>query len=124
MQRSWSDVGTYTELEPEIAGLTCGVRVKMIASVLPPQPALSDLSTTREDLEAAKTLAKVTSPPETPLFICACQGTVLIYIVDAQVIYDTGCFRLFPSRDRVTAHRKRDHLDTPDDDSTVITWNE
>ncbi|KAK0245682.1 hypothetical protein EDD85DRAFT_944097 [Armillaria nabsnona] len=88
----------------------------MIASVLPPQPALSDLSTTREDLEAAKTLAKVTSPPETPLFICACQ--------DAQVIYDTGCFRLFPSRDRVTAHRKRDHPDTPDDDSTVITWNE
>ncbi|KAK0465009.1 uncharacterized protein EV420DRAFT_1637175 [Desarmillaria tabescens] len=80
----------------------------MIASVLPPQPALNDVSTTREDLEAAKTLAKVTSPPETPLFICACQG----------------CFRLFPSRDRVSTHRKREHPDTPDDDSTVITWNE
>ncbi|KAK0208195.1 hypothetical protein DFS33DRAFT_1379750 [Desarmillaria ectypa] len=41
----------------------------MIASVLPPQPALNDVSTTREELEAANALAKVTSPPETPLFI-------------------------------------------------------
>ncbi|KAG7450708.1 uncharacterized protein BT62DRAFT_1001503 [Guyanagaster necrorhizus] len=80
----------------------------MIASVLPPQPALNDVSTTREDLEAATALAKVTSPPETPLFICAYQG----------------CFRLFPTRDRVTTHRKREHPDLPDDDSSVITWNE
>ena len=42
----------------------------------------------------------------TPIFICAMDK----------------CYRLFPSRDRVMAHRKRDH-DTEDQEE-IITWNE
>lgn len=34
----------------------------------------------------------------------------------------TDCNRLFPSRDRIMFHRKRDH-DT-EDDKDIITWNE
>ncbi|KAJ7102116.1 hypothetical protein B0H15DRAFT_813253 [Mycena belliarum] len=77
-----------------------------LASVLPSQPAVSDVSTTPDQLKAALALAKVTSPKETPLFICA-------FI---------GCNRLFPSRERVMMHRSRDH--NSEDTDHVITWNE
>lgn len=46
------------------------------------------------------------SDHRTPIFIC---------VMDK-------CYRLFPSRDRVMAHRKRDH-DTEDQEG-IITWNE
>ncbi|ESK98101.1 hypothetical protein Moror_427 [Moniliophthora roreri MCA 2997] len=78
----------------------------VLPSVLPQSPAVADNATTRGQFEAAQGLAKVTSPQETPLYICGFQD----------------CFRLFPSRDRVMAHRKRDH-DSEDDDK-IITWNE
>ncbi|KAJ7139942.1 hypothetical protein C8R44DRAFT_606735 [Mycena epipterygia] len=78
----------------------------LLPSVLPSNPALSDVTTTPQQLQAALALAKVTSPKETPLFICAFQD----------------CFRLFPSRDRVMTHRKRDH--NSEDPEHVITWNE
>ncbi|KAJ7706375.1 hypothetical protein B0H17DRAFT_1192862 [Mycena rosella] len=78
----------------------------LLPTVLPQRPAVSDVATTPEQLQAALALAKVTSPKETPLFICAFQD----------------CFRLFPSRDRVMAHRKRDH--SSDETDHVITWNE
>ncbi|KAJ6509347.1 hypothetical protein C8R47DRAFT_1208532 [Mycena vitilis] len=79
---------------------------QLLPSVLPSRPALADVDTTPEDLIAAQGRAKVTSPKETPLFICAL----------------SDCFRLFPSRDRLMTHRKRDH-DSEDTD-LVITWNE
>ncbi|KAJ7932583.1 hypothetical protein B0H13DRAFT_2307723 [Mycena leptocephala] len=78
----------------------------LLPSVLSSRPAVSDVTTTAEDVLAAQGRAKVTSPKETPLFICAFQE----------------CFRLFPSRDRLMTHRKRDH--DSDDTDHVITWNE
>ncbi|KAJ6627109.1 hypothetical protein B0H10DRAFT_1780014 [Mycena sp. CBHHK59/15] len=80
--------------------------MSLLPSVLQSRPAVSDITTTPEQLQAALALGKVTSPKETPLFICAFQD----------------CFRLFPSRDRVMAHRKRDHSSEVAD--RVITWNE
>ncbi|KAJ7492801.1 hypothetical protein FB451DRAFT_1389150 [Mycena latifolia] len=77
-----------------------------LPTVLPSQPSVADVDTTPDLLQAALALAKVTSPKETPLFICALQD----------------CFRLFPSRDRVMAHRKRDH--SSEETDHVITWNE
>ncbi|KAJ8083789.1 hypothetical protein PM082_002555 [Marasmius tenuissimus] len=77
-----------------------------LPSVLPQAPALSDNTTTPEQLQACQSITKVTSPQETPLFICGFQD----------------CFRLFPSHDRIMAHRKRDH--DSEDDSKIITWNE
>ncbi|KAK7468700.1 arginyl-tRNA synthetase [Stygiomarasmius scandens] len=77
-----------------------------LPSVLRSQPAIQDASTTPAVLQAAQSLAKVTSPEETALFICALQN----------------CYRLFPTRDRLMLHRKRDH-DTEHDEH-IITWNE
>ncbi|KAJ7169699.1 hypothetical protein C8R46DRAFT_1089700 [Mycena filopes] len=85
----------------------------LLPSVLPSRPAVTDVTTTRDQLQTALGLAKVTSPKETALFICALppkQG-------------EPACFRLFPSRDRVMAHRRRDH-DNSEDTDHVITWNE
>ncbi|KAJ7071207.1 hypothetical protein C8F01DRAFT_975008 [Mycena amicta] len=76
----------------------------LLPSVLPSRPAVSH-DETHEQLSPAA-LGKVTSPHETPLFICAF----------------SDCFRLFPSRDRLMNHRKRDH--NSDDVEKVITWNE
>ncbi|KAH8835225.1 hypothetical protein DL96DRAFT_34097 [Flagelloscypha sp. PMI_526] len=76
-----------------------------LPSVLPSLPALADLETTLEKFETAKSLGRVTNPDETPIHICGF----------------TGCFRLFPSRDRVLAHRKRDHESSEED--SIITWN-
>ncbi|KAJ7107613.1 hypothetical protein C8R43DRAFT_905671 [Mycena crocata] len=78
----------------------------LLPSVLPSRPAVSDVSTTPEQLQAALALGRVTSPKETPVFICAFPD----------------CFRLFPSRERVMGHRKRDH--NSEDTDRVITWNE
>ncbi|KAJ7225704.1 hypothetical protein GGX14DRAFT_127157 [Mycena pura] len=80
--------------------------MSLLSSVLPSQPAISDTETNAQQLEAALALGKVTSPKETPLFICAFQD----------------CFRLFPSRERVMTHRKRDH--NSEETDNIITWNE
>ncbi|KAF7306755.1 C2H2-type domain-containing protein [Mycena indigotica] len=82
-----------------------GRSTSLLPSVLRPRPAVP-LDPTPEELAAAAALGKVTSPEETPLFICAF----------------SDCFRLFPSRERLMTHRKRDH--NSDDPGKVITWNE
>ncbi|KAJ3822099.1 hypothetical protein EV361DRAFT_918981 [Lentinula raphanica] len=78
----------------------------MLPSVLPSRPALSDTTTTREQLKSAQLLAKVTTPQETAIFICALQD----------------CYKLFPSRDRLMQHRRKEH--GSDEDSNIITWND
>ncbi|OAX44425.1 hypothetical protein K503DRAFT_706429 [Rhizopogon vinicolor AM-OR11-026] len=75
-----------------------------LPSVLKSRPATHDTATTPDQLKAG--LARVTSPQETPIYICAFQD----------------CNRLFPSRDRVMLHRKRDH--SSEEDRDIITWNE
>ncbi|KAH9948167.1 hypothetical protein B0H21DRAFT_821180 [Amylocystis lapponica] len=91
-----------------------------LPSVLPSTPALQDgeyphpvapscthphsVTTTPEQLQSA--LARVTNPTETPIFVCALNS----------------CYRLFPSKERLMFHRKRDH-DTDEQDD-IITWNE
>ncbi|KAF5385142.1 hypothetical protein D9615_001365 [Tricholomella constricta] len=94
-----------------------------LPSVLPGAPALQDskssslfsaivprslsaVATTNDQLNAALALAKVTSPDQTPIYICGFQN----------------CCRLYPTRERLMAHRKRDH--DSQDDSQIITWNE
>ncbi|KAH6916903.1 hypothetical protein BKA70DRAFT_1250910 [Coprinopsis sp. MPI-PUGE-AT-0042] len=81
-----------------------------LPSVHPSTPALDDVSTTKDQIQAAmsESLGKVTSPEQTPIFICTTDN----------------CNRLFPNRDRLVAHRKRDHPDVDADDvSTCLTWN-
>ncbi|KAJ3734642.1 hypothetical protein DFJ43DRAFT_992742 [Lentinula guzmanii] len=78
----------------------------MLPSVLPSRPALSDTTTTREQLETSQSLAKVTTPQETAIFICALQD----------------CHKLFPSRDRLIQHRRKEH--GSDEDKDIITWND
>ncbi|KAI0308282.1 hypothetical protein B0F90DRAFT_1807503 [Multifurca ochricompacta] len=75
-----------------------------LPSVLQSQAAVQDVSTTKDQINTG--LAKATNPSETPIFICAF----------------TGCNRLFPSRERIMSHRKRDH--DSEDDGNIITWNE
>ncbi|KAI0639640.1 hypothetical protein C8Q77DRAFT_1152604 [Trametes polyzona] len=75
-----------------------------LPSVLPSVPALQDVETTAEQVNAGH--ARVTNPTETPIFICAMGN----------------CYRLFASRDRVMLHRKRDH--DSEDQEDIITWNE
>ncbi|OCH94720.1 hypothetical protein OBBRIDRAFT_769085 [Obba rivulosa] len=75
-----------------------------LPSVLPSVPVLQDVTTTPQQIAETK-LARVTNPAETPIFICA---------------FD-NCNRLFPTRDRLMTHRKRDH--DSEDDADIITWN-
>ncbi|KAI0361373.1 hypothetical protein OH77DRAFT_1492438 [Trametes cingulata] len=75
-----------------------------LPSVLPSVPAVQDVDTTPEQVKGG--YARVTNPTETPIFICAMQN----------------CYRLFPSRDRLMVHRKRDH--DSEDQEDIITWNE
>ncbi|EIM92312.1 uncharacterized protein STEHIDRAFT_47625 [Stereum hirsutum FP-91666 SS1] len=75
-----------------------------LPSVLPSRPAVQDASTTPEQIKTE--VAKITDPGQTPIFICA---------------FDK-CNRLFPSRDRLMMHRKRDH--ESEEQGDVITWNE
>ncbi|TFK36887.1 hypothetical protein BDQ12DRAFT_686035 [Crucibulum laeve] len=77
-----------------------------LPSLLPSNPAFQDTTSTPEQLIAAEKLGKVTSPEQTPIFICAF----------------TECNRLFPSRERLMVHRKREH--SSEDDTLIITWNE
>ncbi|KIY63749.1 hypothetical protein CYLTODRAFT_125911 [Cylindrobasidium torrendii FP15055 ss-10] len=67
-------------------------------------------TTTRKEIEEAQSFVKVTEPKETPLFICLLPD----------------CCRLFPTRDRILGHRKRDHPDLPEEDleADILTWNE
>ncbi|KAI0257058.1 hypothetical protein BJV78DRAFT_1116135 [Lactifluus subvellereus] len=75
-----------------------------LPSVLPSQPAVQDACTTKDQINTG--LARATNPAETPIFICAF----------------TDCNRLFPSRERIMLHRKRDH--DCEDDKSIISWNE
>ncbi|GBE77807.1 hypothetical protein BKA93DRAFT_821161 [Sparassis latifolia] len=77
-----------------------------LPSVLPSTPALQDLTTTPDELQSQSAHAKVTNPKETAIFICALGQ----------------CNRLFPDRERLMKHRKRDHDSENQDD--IITWNE
>ncbi|KAF8222117.1 hypothetical protein L208DRAFT_1324276 [Tricholoma matsutake] len=77
-----------------------------LPSILPSQPAIQDLSTTPDQFQAALNLGKVTAPEQTPIFICGFQD----------------CLRLYPTRERMMMHRKRDH-NSQDDERLVITWN-
>nr|GAT47849.1 predicted protein [Mycena chlorophos] len=81
------------------------MQATLLPSILPPRPAVR--SDKPEQLPAVA-LGKITSPQETPLFICAF----------------TGCFRLFPSRERLMTHRKRDHPQQAEETRKVVTWNE
>lgn len=76
-----------------------------LPSVLPSQPALQDVSTTKDEIDTG--LARATNPAETPIFICAY----------------ADCKRLFPSVERVMIHRKRDH-EKEDGGEEIISWNE
>ncbi|KAG6911578.1 hypothetical protein DXG01_011881 [Tephrocybe rancida] len=80
--------------------------MNLLPSILPQTPALSDTTTTAAQITAANDLATVTTPELTPIFICA--------IPD--------CCRLYPTRERLMLHRKRDH-DSQQTDQ-IITWNE
>jgi len=77
-----------------------------LPSVLRPEPAVRDAETTAEEIKA-NGVGRLASPADTPIFICGFEA----------------CCRLFPSRDRLAAHRKRDH-DTDDAYESVLTWNE
>jgi len=77
-----------------------------LPSVLRPEPAVRDTKTTAEEIKA-NGVGRLASPADTPIFICGLDS----------------CWRLFPSRDRLAAHRKRDH-DTDDAYESVLTWNE
>ncbi|GJE87567.1 hypothetical protein PsYK624_036500 [Phanerochaete sordida] len=75
-----------------------------LPSVLPSAPALQDVTTTPQQVNAG--VARVTNPSETPIYICAMDD----------------CNRLFPSRDRLMTHRRAAHA--TEDDGDIITWNE
>ncbi|KAI0027319.1 hypothetical protein K488DRAFT_61967, partial [Vararia minispora EC-137] len=75
-----------------------------LPSTLPSQPALHDDVTTAEQL--TKLAGRATNPSETAIFVCAF----------------AECYRLYPSRERLMMHRKRDH--DSEDDGRIVTWNE
>ncbi|KAG5734054.1 hypothetical protein E4T56_gene15487, partial [Termitomyces sp. T112] len=76
----------------------------LLPSVLQPTPALSDVDTTPQQMAAARDLATVTSPDQTPIYICALPN----------------CWRLYPTQERLMLHRKREH-ETQDTDQ-IIRW--
>ncbi|KAI9452547.1 hypothetical protein BJY52DRAFT_1124281 [Lactarius psammicola] len=73
-----------------------------LPSVLPSQPAVQDVTTTKDQINTG--LARATNPTETPIFICALPD----------------CNRLFPSRERIMLHRKRDH--DSEEEGSIISW--
>lgn len=77
----------------------------MLPSMLPPSDAIPDSTTTLDQIVAAENNAKLTDPLQTPICICALDN----------------CYRLYPNRDRLMAHRKRDH--GSDSAVDIITWN-
>ncbi|KAH0826611.1 hypothetical protein J3R83DRAFT_4975, partial [Lanmaoa asiatica] len=81
-----------------------------LPSVLKSRPATQDTTTIKKDIDAG--LGWVTSPTEyASVFLCVC-------VADSA----EDCNRLFPSRERVMLHRKRDH--DSEDDRDILTWNE
>ncbi|KAF8578411.1 hypothetical protein K439DRAFT_1362266 [Ramaria rubella] len=76
-----------------------------LPSVLSSYPAIQDVDTTLEQTNS--TLGRITSPEETAIFIC---------------VYDK-CYRLFPSRDKLLVHKKRDH-GSDDTQGDILTWND
>ncbi|KAI6031566.1 hypothetical protein BKA83DRAFT_671508 [Pisolithus microcarpus] len=75
-----------------------------LPSILKSAPAIQDATSTVVQINTGH--GRVTIPEETPIYICAFQD----------------CNRLFPSRERVMLHRKRDH--DSGDDRDILTWNE
>ncbi|KZP31150.1 hypothetical protein FIBSPDRAFT_945185 [Athelia psychrophila] len=75
-----------------------------LPSTLPSKIALQDVTTAPDKLQSS--LARVTSPAETPLWICGVPD----------------CHRLFPSRERIMQHRKQNH--GSEEDRDIITWND
>lgn len=75
----------------------------ILPSVLKARPALQDEMTTPEQLKPG--VARVTNPDETKIFICKLDG----------------CNRLFPSKERVMSHRKREH--GSEEEGEIISWN-
>ncbi|KAG8765663.1 hypothetical protein FRC19_007744 [Serendipita sp. 401] len=67
--------------------------------------ALRDVTTTGEEIKDTG-LGRKATPQDTPIFICELDD----------------CSRLFPSRERLAIHRKRDH-NTEDAYKAVLTWN-
>ncbi|KAF8598050.1 hypothetical protein BDV93DRAFT_527028 [Ceratobasidium sp. AG-I] len=68
-------------------------------------PALSDIKTTADDLK--NMVGRASTPEDTPIYVCTIEG----------------CNKLFPSRDRLGVHRKRDH-NSDDTTNNILTWNE
>ncbi|KAK7064378.1 Arginyl-tRNA synthetase [Favolaschia claudopus] len=97
---------------------------QLLPSVLPSRPAVTDVATTPEDLIAAQRRARVTSPKECRIYMFIAELAHLTYFRTPLFICAfTGCNRLFPSRDRLMTHRKRDHQNSEETDR-IITWNE
>jgi hypothetical protein len=96
------------------------------------------VSTTPEQLRAALDLGKVTSPEQSvrPLhhlidsthsileppfsYVVSKVRALYGFCTPSQPISD--CIRLYPTRERLMMHRKRDH--NSQEESLVITWNE
>ncbi|VDB87505.1 unnamed protein product [Peniophora sp. CBMAI 1063] len=76
-----------------------------LPSRLPSQPAVRDATTTAEQLQQPL-IGRATNPNETAIFICAY----------------ADCNRLYPNRERLMMHRRRDHQ--TEDGGQVVTWNE
>ncbi|PVF94503.1 hypothetical protein CPB86DRAFT_713142 [Serendipita vermifera] len=66
---------------------------------------LKDVTTSQEEI-AANGVGRKATPQDTPIFICQLDG----------------CNRLYPSRERLAVHRKRDHI-SDDAYTAVLTWN-
>lgn len=69
---------------------------------------LKDVTTTKEEIAAAtgtNGVGRKATPQDTPIFVCELNA----------------CYRLFPSRARLQAHRVRDH-NTQDAYSSVLTY--
>ncbi|KAF8167721.1 hypothetical protein B0H34DRAFT_792416 [Crassisporium funariophilum] len=89
-----------------------------LPSLLPHIPAITDTTTTPEQLE--NPFGIITKPDATPIFICALDSNYSAFC-PALSDHAAGCYRLLPNRKVLMAHRKKDH--NTDDDSHIITWN-
>ncbi|CEL57020.1 hypothetical protein RSOLAG1IB_08273 [Rhizoctonia solani AG-1 IB] len=69
--------------------------------------ALPDTRTTEKDIQQNNMVGRTSTPEDTPIYICTIDG----------------CNKLFPSRERLGGHRKRDH-GSDDTTNNVLTWNE
>ena len=62
-------------------------------------------------------------PFRTKILICTLDGEFLIGIGGRRrmIRVSTGCNRLFPSKERIMAHRKRDH--SSEEEGEIVSWN-